>query len=52
MVGIKATDAIITAAMDAILSPKRLPWKKIAKFMIAKSHNGMKIVANETTGYL
>jgi hypothetical protein len=51
-VGIKATDAIITAAMEATLSPRKFPWKKMAKFMMAKSQSGIKMVANETTGYL
>lgn len=52
IVGINATKAIIKAAIDAILSDKVLSWKNIPKLMIAKSHNGRKIVAKATVGNL
>ncbi len=52
IVGIKATNAIITAAILAIRSPKPLSWKKIPKLIIAKTHKGRKIVVNVTVGRL
>lgn len=52
MVGIRATKAIISAAIDAILSAKFSSWKKIPKLIIAKSHKGRNIVAKATTGNL
>jgi len=52
MVGIKATKAIISAAIEAILSAKLLSWKKIPKLIIASNQRGKKIVAIVTVGNL
>ena len=52
MVGIKATKAIINAAIEAILSAKLLSWKNIPKLMIARSQRGKKMVARATMGNL
>jgi len=52
MVGIRATKAIMSAAIDAILSAKLLSWKKIPKFMIANNQSGRKMVARATRGNL
>lgn len=52
MVGIKATKAIIRAAIEAILSARLLSWKKIPKFIIPRSQRGRKIVATVTVGNL
>ena len=52
IVGIKATKAIINAAILAILSANTLFWKNIPKFITPKSHKGKKIVAIVTIGYL
>ena len=52
MVGIKATKAIISAAIEAILSARLLSWKKIPKLMIPSSQSGKKIVTTVTVGNL
>lgn len=52
IVGIKATKAIIKAAIEAILSAKLLSWKKIPKLMMASNQRGRKMVARATIGNL
>lgn len=52
IVGIKATKAIISAAMDAIRSARLLSWKNIPRLMIPNSQRGKKIVATVTVGNL
>jgi hypothetical protein len=48
----RATNAIIIPEIEPIRSAMLVLWKKMPKLMIAKSHNGMKIVAKDTNGYL
>lgn len=52
MVGISEIKAIIKEAIDAIRSESGSFWKNMPRFMIAKDHNGRKMVANEAIGCL
>jgi hypothetical protein len=52
MVGISEIKAIINDAIEAIRSESGSFWKNIPRFMIAKDHNGRKIVAKEAMGCL
>ena len=52
IVGIRATKAIIKAAIDAILSARLSSWKNMPMFMMARSHRGRKMVARATRGNL
>ncbi len=50
--GIKATNAIIIAEIEATRSAIDGSWKNIPMLMTASSHKGKKIDAKESIGYL
>lgn len=52
IVGMSAMYAIIMPEIEPIRSPTDVFWKKMLRLMTAKSHNGRKIVAKDTDGYL